>query len=414
MEVGHLAFVWDFGILRKKHIDPHKFGNLYCGVTPWKAMVIGEQGAHLIDNDHSLDDPAAIYPVWEFGAPMERLETLCAGNMFPDQEHRVVIIRPPNGNTNVGRAFYRMLTEMQEEYPDVIIHLHGLFSYRIMFGLGFKSVDIMPREIARLGRVCLPSGKEVTHEYAASEPHWVNLLGMKPHELKVPRSRCMYNIRSALWAAEHFQEAIRFKTKGFSHVDPDDPLKRPPRNKTIMVRRNPEQPGDKFLCDMCSLQIACKYFRTGAVCIVPDSESVELARFFKNRDSGVIIDGLGTLLATQTRRLEKAMAKENETGNLSPEVTKIINTLFDRGVKLAKLVDPSLAAAGAPRSNTVNLTQINASTPQELMSQIVNSFAAQGIPADQITQEMIQRVLSDPEGIKQRAIDVASQEARPA
>jgi len=283
-----------------------------------------------------------------------------------------------------------------------------------MFGLGFKSVDIMPRETARLGKVFLPSGKEVTHEYAAAEPHWINLLGMKPHELKVPRSRCMYNIRSALWAAENFTEAIRFRTKGFSHVDPDDPLKRPPRNKQIMVRRNPEQPGDKMLCDICSLQIACKYFRTGAVCIVPDAETTELARYFKNRDSGVIIDGLGTLLATQTRRLEKAMAKEEESKTLSPEVTKIINTLFDRGVKLAKLVDPSLAAAGAPRNNTLNVTQITASTPQELMSQIVNSFAAQGIPADQITQEMIQRVLSDPEGVKQRAIDVASQEARPA
>lgn len=416
VEVGHLAFTWDYGVLRKQHIDPHKFAALYCGVMPWKALVIGEQGASLIDNDHDLDHPNEVYPVWEYGTPIETLEKFCATNAFPMQEHRVVVIRPPAGNTNIGKAFYRALAYMQEEYPDCIIHVHGLYSFRLLFALGFRSVDVEPRELARMGKVVLPTGKEYKFEFAAQEPQWVNLLGMKPHELKEPRSRCMYNIRSAVWAGENFNRAIKIKTKGFTHVDPDDPLKRAPHNKTIMVRRQPAQEGDKFLCDLCSLQVACKYFRTGAVCIVPDAEPTELARFFKTRDSGQIIEGLGTLLATQTRRLERALEKETEgdKNNLNPETTKIINTLFDRGAKLAKLVDPVLAGAGAPKTNIMNLTQIQAATPQALMSQIVQAFEAQGIPAASVTPEMIQQVLQAPDEVKQRAIDVASQEARPA
>lgn len=412
LTAGVNSFAWDYGILRKRSIDPHKFADLYYGVNPWRALVIGEQGASLIDNDHDLDDPAAVYPVWEYGQQFKTLESFCATNISPEQEHVVVVIRPPTANSNVGKAFYHVLSQLQSEYPDCKIHVHGLYSFRIMFALQFKSVDMEPRELARVGSVVLPNGKEVTHEYASSEPHWVNLLGMKPHELKKPNLRCVFNIKSAIWAAEHFTEAVKFKSKGFTHVDPDNPLKRVPHNKSIMVRREPAQEGDKFLCNMCSLQNVCKYFRTGAVCIVPDSEPVELARYFNTRDSDEIIIGLGTLLATQTHRIEKALKAEEDNNALHPETTKMINTLFDRGVKLAKLVDPKLAAAGAPK--TLNVTQISASTPNELMAQIVESFVTQGIPRSQITPEMIQRVLSDPEDLQQRAIAVASEEARPA
>jgi hypothetical protein len=98
------------------------------------------------------------------------------------------------------------------------------------------------------------------------------------------------------------------------------------------------------------------------VCIVPDSESQELAQFFKTRDSETIIEGLGTLLAVQSRRLQVGLLDENAEGELNPEVTKIVNTLFDRGVKLAKLVNPDLASASATKI-TFNQQTINASTP---------------------------------------------------
>jgi hypothetical protein len=409
VEVGMTNIAFNYGTLRRRNVDPWKFCDLYFGSMPWRALVISEDKTIEIDRLHSTESPKATYPVWEYGFKWQKLESLVT-NPVEGQEHRVVIIRPPNGATSVGKAFYRILTELQSENPDCLIYLHGLYSYKLMFGLGYREVDVDPRFVAHKGRIVLPTGKQIRYEVAQDHSHWITLLGYKPVDLKVPRNRCMYNIKSALWAADHFMENVKFRTKGFSHIDPDDPLTKVPRSHSIMVRRMTAQEGDKFLCDMCSLQVACKYYRQGAICIVPESEPVELARFFKTRDADSVIDGLSTLMATQTRRLQKALDSEEADEKLHPETTKIINTLFDRGVKLAKLLDPRLASAGAPKLTQIN-TSITASNPQELMAEIVDMFVQRGIPRSEITPAMIMKVIETPDDLKQRAIDVASNEA---
>jgi hypothetical protein len=134
------------------------------------------------------------------------------------------------------------------------------------------------------------------------------------------------------------------------------------------------------------------------------------------RDSDTIIDGLGTLLAAESRRLERAYADEEEKGGISPEVTKIINTLFDRGVKLAKLVNPALAAAGAAKFNfkiNNNTATINAASPQQLMAAVVQELVSRGIPRDQITPEMVMRIIDEPEEVRGRAIEAAVIETSP-
>lgn len=429
IEVGHHDFIWDYGVMRKKDIDPFKLCNLYLGVVPWRAMVSRSHGVSLHDGDHDLENPAAVWPAWEYGESIERLDDLikkpwgenrrlCEDQNIPKevrpvfgQEHRVVIAKLPDSKTGIGKKFFQVLSRMQEENPDVTIHLHGCYSYRFMFGLEFTSVDIDPRTLAAKDKVTLPSGKVVTQASSTQQAHWVKLMGMNPVDLKQPRNRCIFNIKSAIWAGEYFQEAIRFKTSGFQHIDPEDPTARIPRNNSVMVKRRKSSPGDKWLCDICNLQTVCKFYRQGAVCIVPESEPVELARFFKTRDSGTIIEGLGTLLAVSSTRLKKALEIEEENESLNPETRKMINDIFDRGTKLAKLVDPALAAAGAARVTTNNLTQINASNPQELMAAILDEFVKKGIPRSQVTPEMIQSILQKPEDMRERAIEAAYQEA---
>ena len=429
IEVGHHDFIWDYGVTRKKDVDPYKLCQLYLGVQPWRAMVARSHGTSLHDNDHDLDNPAAVFPTWEYGESIEILmdmidnpvgESLrkCNDQNVPKevrpvygQEHRVVIAKLPSTTTGIGRKFFQMLSRLQDENPDVTIHLHGCYSYRYMFGLEFTSVDIDPRTLAAKDKVTLPSGKNVTQASSTQQAHWVKLMGMNPVDLKQPRNRCIFNIKSAIWAAEYFQEAVQFKTSGFQHIDPDDPTARVPRNNSVMVKRRKKSPGDKWLCDICNLQTVCKFYRQGAVCIVPESEPVELARFFKSRDSGTILEGLGTLMAVSSTRLQKALEKEEETESLNPETRKIIGDLFKNGVQLAKLVDPALAAAGAARVTTNNLTQINAGNPQELMAAIMDEFEKKGIPRSQVTPEMIQMILSKPEDMRDRAIEAAYQEA---
>lgn len=44
LEVGHSDLIWDWGVLRKKRIDPFAFCNLYFGVQPWRAMIARSHG----------------------------------------------------------------------------------------------------------------------------------------------------------------------------------------------------------------------------------------------------------------------------------------------------------------------------------------------------------------------------------
>lgn len=421
---------WDFGWIQKSRMDPTLFMDLHFPQTDWRSLVIGDEGTVEIRRGYSIDQPYAAYPSWSYGESLKRLEELAKNPVaqrpemvdnpalhprlrpVSGQEHRVVLTNLESAQNSTVQQFYLTLAQIQEENPDCIFHLHGAYSYRTMFGLGIASVDVDPRTVASKGKVTLPAGKVVTFEYAIFDyKHWVDLLGFRPTDLKLPTERCKYNIESAKWAAKHFRDAVKFRHRGFSHVDPDNPFHGyTPRNKSIVVRRKGPQEGDKFLCNVCSLQTVCKYFREGAVCIVPESEPVELARFFKSRDAGTIIEGLGTLLAAQTHRLNKALEAEEESGKMHPETTKMINTLFDRAAKLAKLVDPSLGTQPASNGPTLNLTQINASTPQAMMSAITNQLVAQGIPMEQITPDMIYRLLSSPEELKARAIEVGTSE----
>jgi hypothetical protein len=113
-------------------------------------------------------------------------------------------------------------------------------------------------------------------------------------------------------------------------------------------------------------------------------------------------------------RLEDAMAAEEGTGELDPEVTKLSKTVFDQGTKLVKLLDPSLA--GGPKVQ-VNVgvgaggnaqVGIASSDPKQLMATVVAELESAGIPRDQIDSTMIKGVLqSMANSSQQQAIQTA-------
>jgi hypothetical protein len=421
VELRVTNIVWDRGMVTKRRIDPHRHAMLYftaAGITDWRIMLIGDQGTAELGPNNDIDDPIGVYPTWRGDEPLELLEEMmadpqgeseeaCDADLPPDekpvfgQPHRVFVTELPALSTGVGKKLARELRDLQMEYPDCKLHIHGTYSWRLAFGMGFASVDIDPRTDASKGRVTLPTGKMMIAEKTIGCPQWVTLLGMSVVELKEPRNRCLYNIKSALWAAEHFEENLRFQSSGTNQVDPDAKKHLP---ATVVHHQSDQtikpKSGDRLQCDTCSLQTTCKYFRTGAVCSVPGSEPAELARYFQTRDSDLIIDGLGTLLAAQTRRLEKGIAEEEMYGELSPEVTKIINQVFTNGTKLAKLVNPALQ--GGPKVqvnvNGGGAAAVSAATPNQIMGAIVRELEARGVPRDQITPDMVQSMLAEMAG----------------
>jgi hypothetical protein len=314
------------------------------------------------------------------------------------QEHRVVITEMPNTTTGPGRAFLRYLKTLQEDYPKAIIHVHGLYSWKGAFGLGFGAADIEPRAAASKGRVHLPSGSIERFEKLTEKPQWAAALGFKPSDLSVPRNRCMYNIKSALWAGQNYTELYKFKTQGEGSGDytSSDKDHVPETTKSPFSTQAKTKEGDKLLCDTCSLQNSCKYFRSGSVCTVPGSESIPLARMFNTRNADDIIDGLSLITSASAGRLERSMQVENALNDVDPNVTKMMGQLFDQGVKLAKLLDPQRFSPGAKVQVNVGqggAASISTSNPRQLVASVVQSLVDQGYRREDITQEMIQGVL---------------------
>lgn len=435
VEVGVGMIAWDRGLLVKKRIDPVKHASLYFGnAIDFRVLLVGDQGTCELRNGDTLEKPTAVYPTWEYGEDLSLLEEILSKPPGEDlvacndrsvsaderpvwgQEHRVVITNLPSATTGPGRKMLTVLKTLQEDYPNAILHIHGLYGYRVAFGMGFGAADTDPRTPAQKGKVILGSGKEVKYERAQSSPQWVTVLGFKPVDLAVPRVRCMFNIKSAIWAGQNYDQIFNFKSRVHGVEAPVDsessdedftPATTTSPFSTAVVSA---KPGDKFHCDTCSLQDQCKYYRNGAVCSVPGAEPKELAKFFKTRDSDQIIEGLSTLVAANTRRLERGINEESAFGDINPEVTKLINQIFDQGTKLAKLVDPSLRGGTKVQVNVGPGGQaavIGQTNPRQMIATVVRELENRGIPREQITPEMIEGLLSgmaNPESA-QRAIE---------
>jgi hypothetical protein len=157
------------------------------------------------------------------------------------------------------------------------------------------------------------------------------------------------------------------------------------------------QEGDMIACDSCSLNLKCKYFRVGAVCGVPGSDNSDLGRYFNTRDSGLILEGLGKLLETQSERVQRGLQTEEALQELDPEVSKLVSNLFDQGVKLAKLVDPSLRTSPAKiqiNAGAGSQTAVMQMSPQELVAGVMRELEKQGIRREDITDDMIKGLLA--------------------
>ena len=139
---------------------------------------------------------------------------------------------------------------------------------------------------------------------------------------------------------------------------------------------------------------------------MPGTDTAKLATLFGTRDSDRLIDALGRVLSRQAERFERAADAEewNDEDGLDAEVTKLGHVLLVDGVKLAKIINPSLAAAAAPRVGVfVGGQHVHATPPASLAASVVAELEAQGIHRDSITADMIQEQLQ-----KRQAIEVTA------
>lgn len=422
---------WEGRLIDQKAIDPQAQLEMhYPHSFNYRMLIVRYDGTVELQRGYTPDLPYAVYPTWSYDDDsLDELEEMLANPAGMDmtvcsdplvapsnrpvfgQEHRVVVTRWPDARTNVGRSFLRALMRFQSDYPDAIIHLWGSNSFRACFGMQLASADFDAAVEAKYQTIFIPNGRRVKWNHVQQFAQWVRLIGFSQAELSKAEKRIEFNMKSAQWAAEHFEDDIRFKSTGYTLVDPNSPDHWPATTIGVMSRKLKVGDSDKITCDTCSLFSTCKYYREEAVCSLPDTEGAKLAAFFHTRSSDVIIEGLGKVIATQAERFEIGVEDEkwSEDG-LNPNVTRLGHVIVDDGVKLAKLVDPLLAAAGATRVTAFIGGQHihNNQTPNSLMANIVAELEAQGIARANITEEMVNEFIMR-EHDKSKAIEAQVQ-----
>jgi hypothetical protein len=424
VEAGAANIAWDRGALKKRGIDPIAHARIYFGPRPdlnYRLLCVGDQGAVEYRKGDTLETPSGVYPVWTYDMDFSTLEDLVENPVGDDpsytgmtgavdeipkagQEHRVIVSGLPPGHMGPGRRILRLLTELQEDYPECIIHYHGPYTFRVAFGGGLRSADVEVRTYAATGKLMIPSGKVVEYRHVYENVQWAKVMGMKPSDMEIPRNRCIYNIKAAMWAGENYQALDnQFTTRKTKEPDvtSSDIDHVPSRTRNPLSVPLKFQIGDKVTCNTCSVQDKCKHFRDGAVCSLPNAEPRRLAEQFGTRDSEQILDSLTTLMAVNANRLERGLRDEAEEGGIDPKVTALVTALHNQGVSVAKMVDPNLRGGAKVQVNVNSGGQaavIAGSSPQQLMAGIVRELEEKGFKRSEITPEMIQGLLESKAG----------------
>jgi hypothetical protein len=396
-----------------------------------KIMVIGIQGAAEYTLMDRYDSPRAVYPVWSgthdhidvlydfIENPWGESEKLCGDKSVTSglrpilgQKHRVIIHNMPPVQSGTAKDLFSQVYAIQQLYPNVELFINGCNSFSTLFGLGFKAADYGIGDLSDMNnQIILPNGLKINRTDARrliTWEDWVKTMGFTLEDvlkggLEGTQNRTRLRIRSVRWASSHWQDNYRFHMKQKNvavDIDSSDADYVVPQSRAVIMRRKKFtlRDADLLLCDRCRISPGCKAFRTGSICGLRESKVGDLEKYFQTRSAGKIIDGLASLTQLQARRLENSMEKEVEDGEVDPDVTRQINSLFANGTKLAMLVDPSLKGGPSVQVNVgVNggNAQVVASTnPKEIMAGIVYALEQQGIDREKITPAMVEGVLS--------------------
>lgn len=422
--------IWDRSLLRRLAIDPQRHAiHFYPAAQDFTTAAIGDQGMAVMDRQHGIGNPKAVYPVWQYGAnTIETLEqwtatdcteelrdrALAAGRPIDEipvlgQRHLVAVAGLPNLTTGVGRKFFLLLEDLQHDYPHCTLHVSGTEAWASLFGRNIRSGDLNPRASAAKGFIMLPNGRTVTMGDVWRHRKWLDLIGCAGSDLREPRNRCLFNIQAARWAAKNWDSRQDFELPtaplgpvGLAAlINGRNPERLKPRRRATRRRsqRNgrPLGPniGDKLYCGACSYANSCRQYREGSVCSVAGTDASKLAELFNSRNSDRIIEGLGLLIETDLERLDEGRQNEVADGELDPHVTKLGDNLFRHGTALAKLVDPRLrSAAVAINLNAGPAQRDEDATPQALAANAVAALEQGGVPRDQISAEMVMKCMA--------------------
>lgn len=421
---GFRGFTWSAAHAFKFHTNPiARFRAACMGAgDDVRFMLIDGSVASEFDMWCPTNKPIARYPIFSFKEnTVEDLLRLCSRPVFGTEKHRVLVTGWAPRIRSERHSQVVMVNEMQKVFPECELFARGLSSFDHLFGWNLRAGDLqtLHTNIQLYEAVTLPSGRLLRYDqvYDKRYKDWFELLGFDQKKLidsvygeNDRRPLVQVTYRSAQWARRNFKSVEPFVKKRVPDrpftVDPsfiessDEDFVLPATRRRTLHNLNLDfNEGDRFACDTCILHNNCRLYREGSVCTVKGSEAVALADNFGTRSADAIISGLSSILKRQAERYEDAEAAERAAGKLDPEVTKLAGTLFSNGVKLAKLLDPTLNGGpkvqvnvGVGAGGQANVG-VSTADPRQVTAGIVAELEAQGIPREQIDSKMIKGYL---------------------
>ena len=411
----------------------------------WKTMLVeadyarvGHSGQVAVEytSDFWFERPVGVYPIWSAKLDtIEQLEELCSrfepgrpiGRFFGDtldmevqegQEHKVILRSFPIDNELWNKIFGEV-SQIKAAYPEIRFHVHGGKSTNRTIGSGIDSYDhpVRLKWIDGVPVLMLPNGRSLTIKNQFDKDHkiWADLIGRSPQKVfaledrkQLSRAAYEFNLLSLKWMNVNY-DRVWTPTQGGLATDEDFDYESPdyewePKHDLVRLpQRLRRERFDRWLCDVCSIAVSCPYARPGAVCIVEDSPTSELVELIGSRRASDITEGLVKLLQVNISRLPTGLQYEKEKEKIDPNVTKLIDSIFDRGVQLAKIRDPQLAAQiGGGTKINIGMTAgqggtataiLQASNPQELMAGVAARLEVEGIAIEDATEEDVIRVM---------------------
>ncbi len=426
-ELGVKNFAMDKLYMQKRRIDnPVAWASLNFGLdSDWRFLEIDHHTRAAYLWEAGSRNYTGVFPIYSCTQPLTRLISLIEDPWYdsdkqfftrkPDyQDHVIVVTDLPSLSNpsplSPAKRMYQELSQIQEDNPEVKLIIHGSYSFSNMFGLEFKAVTYEPGNAAGAGKIFLPCGRSVTFardKYAPKLGYWYNLLGSTYARLKADKvERRLYNIRSGLFAGRYYKRIDRFRvSRGLENMLEPSVEEFIKTNSMVFTSSMAAQPGDRVVCDDCSLWLGCKLYREGAICAVPNSPMKDVAKLFKNRDADSITTALTALAAANVERIESAMEAEaeavngDEGGGIDPDLTRLMESTFKMGDRLLQIVDPSQrpgkTAVAVQVNNGAQRVEITQGQPQQQVAHIYKMLEDQGYARADITPDLVAEVLAN-------------------
>jgi hypothetical protein len=417
---------------RNMAIDPKKLIDFAARGRPWRVMLVEYHAkvTLVFDSTVGWSRPVAVYPSWSIRDDTPNaLRNLCRNYPKPGEtigkfwgdstpygpvegQDQVIVVRNAPKDRFDWQTAFSFISDMKRVWG-MDFHMHGSKSIARTIGISIDSFDhpITIDWVDGRPRLLLPNG-QITPVMDNRSDHWAKLIGENLAQFRRLNDRAelrrfayRFNLKSFIWAERNQDRLYAFQGR-----NPDGEVDYESSDEEwapVLSRYRPRLADvtDKWLCDTCTISNRCPYSRSGAICIVDGTEASKLSEKFRSRKATDIVEALSALLGANAERLEKAMVSEQEiadqTGQfrLSPQVTTLANATFDRGIQMARLLDPNVAAQMAGSRTNIAIQAngaaaiVAAATPQEIMAGVAAKLTEFGIPLAEATQDQVEAIL---------------------